>query len=335
MILYVFLLIFLILLFFICKNKSKSGLLIACLALFIISAFRDFSVGTDTIHYVDIFENISLKGRYKVFEFVWYYLNLFIYESGGNVRYVLIITSAIIVFCIYKGITKASSNYLLSITLFVVFYYFFESMNITRQYLALSIIFCAVCYFKDFSNKWTYLFYYIAACFAIICHTSAVIALFIPLIRVIPLNRTIAIALIPSSLFIGMLPLQSLLSGMNFFLISDTYSHYLGDFSSVGITGTRILLNIYIVYVIFSKPRSLNLFDKLMIMGICLQNAFPYPIVIRMFSYLVLFSIISIPNRYEYNKNMLFLCITLIYGITKFIVFLYSNVAGVVPYSFE
>ena len=200
--------------------------------------------------------------------------------------------------------------------------------------MAMAITFCAVCFFKEHSGVRAWLLYYVMACIAITCHTSAIIALIIPLFIYLPLNRTTSLCLIIASIIIGFFPLQHFLQSYNLFLISDTYGHYLDEYSSVGVTGTRLLMNGYIVYVIFCKPKAMDCFDKLMIMGICLQNAFPYPIAIRFFSYLILFSIISIPNRYSCNRNKLFLYVTLLYGVIKFFVFLNTNVAGVVPYSF-
>ena len=329
------LLILLVLLLFAYRPKGKNSLILTCALLFVISAFRGYSVGTDTIHYVDIFNTITTRAHYKVFELVWYYLNYLIYQSGLSVRYVLIISSAIIIYSFYKGIAFSSKNYLLSVLLFILFFYYFESMNITRQYMAIAIVFCSVCSFKEHATFRDWILYYAITCFAITCHTSAVIALFIPLLYYIPLNRNLSLWLIVASIFVGMFPLQNIIQSYNFLFISEAYNHYFDDFSSVGITGTRLLMNAYIIFVIFSAPNSFNRFDKLMVIGICLQNAFPYPIVIRLFSYLIVFSIISIPNRYSYNRQSLFLLATLLYGFIKLSVFFGSNVAGVVPYSFE
>lgn len=334
MTIYYFLLLVLILLLVLAPKRNKNALRFSCAFLFVLSAFRGESVGTDTINYINIFNTITTKGHYKVFELFWYYLSFSISELGLSVRYVFVISSSLIILCIYKGIAKASRYYVFSIILFLLFYYFFESLNIVRQYIAMSIIFLAVSFFEDTSKVKSWISYYVLSIAALLCHTSALIAFAMPLICYLPINRINATIAIVLSLIIGSIPLHHYLLQVDILFLSDTYNHYLENYNIAGVTGTRILVSLFICYIIQSQPNSFDRFDKLMICGICLQNAFPYPVVIRMFSYLIIFSIISIPNRYVQNRKLLFLIVTLLYGMIKMSVFLNANVSDVVPYTF-
>lgn len=330
MLIYIIVLVVFLILFKSFKPQNKTAIILGGIILFTLSAFRGIDVGTDTIHYLYRFE--SPNTHYKAFEFVWYGLNTFIYNNTRDFQLLLVISSLIIVggFCL--GISKSSKNYVFSLILFFLFYYFFESLNIVRQYMAMSIIFLAATYFSDFSNKRKLLYFLFLVFFAASIHTSAIFALVIPFINFLSIRRFSVVILLVASLIIGLFPLQSQLQSFDFFLLSEMYNHYLEDFDSAGVTATRLLMNAYILFVLLSSKKEYDRFDKYMLIGICLQNAFPYAITIRLFSYLIVFSIISIPNRYEYKKSSHFLIITLAYGLTKFFVFLQSNVSDVVPY---
>lgn len=333
MAIYIFIAIILFCMAITTKRKSTSSLIFVCIILFIISGFRSLSVGTDTINYAARFDNIDISATTKLFEYGWYYLNYLFYYSRFSVHAVFIVSAFATIYLFYKTVSKESKWPLFSLLLYILFFYYFNSFNIIRQTIAEAIVFFAVPFLINGKKKDMLIFYGLVL-LAMLFHTSAVIAFAIPLIQYVNINKRSACFLLISSIIIGNIPLESFILSQNFYFLSDMYSHYLEDFNGVGVSINRLIMNAYIILYLYFEKEDLGFYSKIMILGIVLQNAFPYPIIIRMFNYLVIFSIIAVADLcYDKNKK-LFTISTMIYGTVKFSLFLSTNTCGIVPYDF-
>src|SRR5699024_7439203 len=139
MYIYISLYVFLLIGVFLEKNKQRFHLTVSFLILFFLSAFRDISIGTDTESYEGIFNRVLLGGQI-VQEAGWYYFNKVVVLLGGDFRWVLILSSLLVITPIYRVSRRYSFNPCLSIFLFYSLYFYLQSFNIMRQIIAVSIL---------------------------------------------------------------------------------------------------------------------------------------------------------------------------------------------------
>src|SRR5699024_1308917 len=100
-------------------------------------AFRGLNVGTDTIHYFEIYNTIARGGK-TFTEISWKYLNVLVANVFDDFRYVLILSSLLILGPIFYMVKKISTNPLLSIFIYFTIYLYLQSFNIIRQLIAVS-----------------------------------------------------------------------------------------------------------------------------------------------------------------------------------------------------
>ncbi len=126
-------------------RKDNLFLIISCIHIGVIMAFRSIYVGTDTFNYAQAFNAIKDTGRIsashvasvsKVFLLLF---NIFSFLPR-NQGY-MIITSVPVVISLYFCIRGYSKNYYLSILVFISSYLFFYSMNAARHFLAIAFVF--------------------------------------------------------------------------------------------------------------------------------------------------------------------------------------------------
>lgn len=139
------------------------GKLVYLVAVFVvltlISGLRATSVGTDTLMYRTIFENIAQQGTYfdalgstTLRAPVYVFYN---WAIGGllhaGFQVVLLFNAAVISFCMAYLIYKLSSNAPYSVFCYIALAAYFQSMNAMRQYVAISLM--AVGYYLLVSKR--------------------------------------------------------------------------------------------------------------------------------------------------------------------------------------
>lgn len=108
--------------------------------MFIMSAFRSFSVGTDTVGYNGHYYTVCDRGLdgFKLFDMeIGYDFLILICSVFNNPRSLVILTSAIMCYGYYRFIKKYSINVYFSTFLFISLYFFALTMNIQRQCIAM------------------------------------------------------------------------------------------------------------------------------------------------------------------------------------------------------
>lgn len=157
-----------------------------------LAGFRDYTVGTDTYNYLHksmywggAVSADSLWDYFKFYFPLGYGEPLFailvgvIAQLTGSYTFFLIVCHTIILVCVYIGIFRFK-EYVNPAFVLLVYYllYYNHTLNMTRQYIAVSIVFC---FLADIPQNKIVRFC-IVVLVAMLFHTTAILALMIPLI---------------------------------------------------------------------------------------------------------------------------------------------------------
>lgn len=195
MIEYLFLLFFSPLSFYLYKQCSskflkKLFLLISIFIPCIIAGMRDINIGTDLKVYVNYqyiitknFDNFISYISFLQVDFMYGLLTFISSKIIYDFNFHLFIIQLINTICFVKFInsvkfnTDSNLNYALAFFIYLVTFYF-KSLNLVRQHLAISFILLFYTYYLKGKNKTAIIFFIISVLF----HSSAIIALLIPII---------------------------------------------------------------------------------------------------------------------------------------------------------
>lgn len=260
------------------REKNKIFLVGSGILLFIISGFRNFNIGTDTLAYEQVF-NITSNFSFSFaqikeisnMETGYLFFNRIIGFLHGDFRTLVIIISAITVFGFLYFMYKYSENTLMSVILFIGLTYYFISFNISRQFFATAICFLALCFLIDSKFSVTL----ILVLLGITIHTSVLI--FLPLIFLVKFGQSreifIATAIVGA---ISTLFLPRLINDV--FSDNDKYSIYVNSdsgrslFSVVFLVLLIILLFLMLYTFNFKGAKNVDYFMLYSLFFICLVD---------------------------------------------------------------
>ncbi|EQA11289.1 EpsG family protein [Glaesserella parasuis] len=155
------------------KILKQNGIWLSSLILIIFASIRDYTVGTDTVNYVNKFIigyriNFEYEHNYYV-EPVFQIIEYLIYQLTDNYFWLFFVCFMIIIPCNLLFFKKYSVDYKLSVFIFVAYGLYTFSFNTLRNGIAIAII---VWGFKFFLEEKT--FKYIFVCLlATLFHISA------------------------------------------------------------------------------------------------------------------------------------------------------------------
>lgn len=308
-----------------CKDNKKSKLFLTCsfLAFFIIAAVRSETVGADTRQYIRFF-NSMYKLDFKALinarnEIGFGLLCKSLYMMTENSQILLIVSSAIINFSVYKFVKKYSDNYVISVLCYLFLNYFFMYMNIMRQGLALAIILFA--YDALHSNKKKK--FIILVLLASLFHSSAFVCLLVLLFDKIKFDKKGMIYIIPIFAVV-------FLFGNDIFAFTSSisqrvfgkYGDYIGSqFDVSNYYGTLIIflfhLSIFLLSLfVIEKDSTNNEIDymrKILALGLMMcVLGIRVSILNRLYSYFLIYELIWIPKIISKSgKNKSLLCLIL------------------------
>lgn len=177
--------LFTYLLLFVCsdririKSKDKKYILIALLApLFFVVAFRDNSVGNDTMVYKALYESLSKRDfldAINASNMEWGFIFLFYLGGKLGLDYIgfKVLIASLTFLALYKYLSKHSECYSASILLFMCCLGFFRSMNIMREMLAVTLSLLSIDLLME--KKMKKFLLYVLICFLI--HRTAIVLL--------------------------------------------------------------------------------------------------------------------------------------------------------------
>jgi hypothetical protein len=233
------------------SNKSKKiYATIAFLLVFIISAFRDISVGSDVLGYVNYFFTVKNMGVSDLFlhrfEPGYIVLNKLLCLFIDNEQLFLAAIALIVLTMIFIGIYKYSSIPSLSVYLFITMGFFAFTLSGFRQAIAMGIVFLSFTFLKE--NK--LLKFVLIILLASLFHKTALMFLLIyPLAhKKINLKYLTGAAILFMVLFFVRKPLLHFLT----YAFFDEYSSML--VSSQSFTLLFVIFIVFISGLVFFKP---------------------------------------------------------------------------------
>ena len=329
MIIYFVIIIFL-LIFSSCKNKYLY--FFTLLLLIIIGGFRGYDVGTDTTHYLALYETYgSVQSKaFLLTEPGWVALNLFVYNYIGDYRAVVVIAQVLILTPIFLRLWKSTKAPVLGVLFYVLLYYYLNSFNVTRQFVAIAFIFYSMPFLLEGQTKKFYLFVLVACLFHL---TSGVCFLMPFLMRLPKLSMPSIVILLLSSYILGILFIPRIISYVPFF---GKYMVYVANAGEASGSFSRLLLNGF--YIVLYMYLDKNKYMKYFFYGIIIYNLFAFnPVIGRAGIYFMISQLFIISNLSLKNKTISLQLkgIFLIYGLVTFVTLLNANVGEVVPYYFD
>lgn len=321
--------------------KDKKGHIFAFISLgifMILSAFRNETVGSDTLEYLNIYDMIVEKSWMSVrnmgLEDGYSYFNKLCHSCLYIDNAILIGNALLFYILVINLIRKKSVNSYFSVFVFICLYIPFAQMNIMRQMIAISIIGYAYFYMLDNKMIKTTILILIAAQF----HTSAY--LFIPLFFI-----TSKIVTKKRVYFFACFSVLAYILSEYVYIVVYRYFPLYGKYMNIsGDGGGFFTLVIFIILILIwlynhNKKCEVEKSDVRMISVVCFAAAIcivgnNIPILSRLKYYFFYLVIFQMPQILEHSRNrqvvktiMISMCV--IYFLFMF----YINSGAVRPYS--
>ena len=247
-------------------GKNKVFLFLTFMLLFVIAAFRSYTVGNDTPEYYRVFKLISSTNsiqnaltvsRYDVGYIV---LNYIVSHLHGDFTMLLCIITGFYLISVLRVLNKYSSNIRIAVLAFFAFSAFYDIMNVLRQSIAIAIFLFSL----DFLIERKPLKYFAIVICATFFHSTSIILLlvyFVPRANFSKLKDVFKWVAIGG---IGIIGLNYMIAIFTSFF--PYYAHYFNSIYSVG--GVRIasigflLVRLSIVVLLFMTG-GIHLFAKI------------------------------------------------------------------------
>lgn len=277
-------------------------------AIFLLCALRDYTVGCDIPGYIESYE---LSSDYKLWDASWVYMESgyvaymkLLSMTGLSSRMFLAITYLIMIAPVYYSIKRYSSDPLLSVIIFVCFQFFTFDLSGIRQGLATSICLCGLPWIIS-ERKIDVVKFVPIVILAMLFHRSSVIFLMVPLLVKLKYNtKNIIIMLIG----IAVAPFLT-----EYVMAINTENH-LSKYEmneNLKMFGTILFLSAIVIFMLFSckqKSRttkainekttsvSLEQYTMLLIMSLIVSLAFNGTMLSRSSMFYTIFMVFGIPN---------------------------------------
>jgi len=130
------------------RGKTIPTILFSMLPLWFVSAFR-YYCGTDYANYLKIFKNIRNHNLDNGIEWLFTLLNRFIAWLGGDYRWLMVVTSTIFLWFVFRTIFRDSPVPEAGIYLLVAMGYYFAAFNGIRQMCGAAILLFSLRYVQE------------------------------------------------------------------------------------------------------------------------------------------------------------------------------------------
>ncbi|WP_019241426.1 MULTISPECIES: EpsG family protein [Bacillus] len=334
--------------------RSNTILILWALILLGLAAFKGVGVGVDYPMYYGFFLHESYTGIEPGISFFYdlavKYENFFIFSIG---------TYALFIFFMFYGIKKNSPNYLISLLFFLLTYVYLNSYNQLRQLIAVSIIFCFVNILLSDKKikKWMFICIILLA---LLFHNSAIFMFCLFLIPKKPFNRKIVIPLFLLTIVLYFIPEFKNVAGDIIIKISgvyaEKYTSNLDFFFEVNkekglLQLMPVIIQMFIVTVSLYLPKNeLNLSinyglyqfsTNAVVINLWLYSIAGIESVDRIQLYFSAFNIYYysilihlLLNSKNRRNGQIFMLFIVGFWMLYYVLRLFINIAGVVPYSF-
>lgn len=326
--------------------------------LFVITGWRSYTVGTDTINYVSFFSYLGspisdmhffdlLEMLHARFEYGYVLLNRLVYHFTENPRWLLIICALITYCMLFVFLKKVSKDPYLSLVMFVCLGYMASGMNTIRQGIAAAFIMISYIFLLKKRGVFLCIFFIVLA---FLFHKTAILFLLAVFLRNWKFTKKNVVVLLLGSFLVSIIygKLENLINQINYtdYANSGITSGYLG------ITLNILLLLYFLVICVMSIKNTNLMLHKdikldsdilpiLIIISIGVYIvAFNFSQLTRIASYFEIAAIVYVPNclRTIENIKLRMTLVWLTYIVLLFyffiIIFLRPQWTNITPYVF-
>ena len=331
--------------------RKKIFLKIIFFLLVIISSIREYTVGVDTLTYVNLFLNIDnvnlFNSRYEP-GFVLYLKTLSLFSEDP--RIMIIVSSTICIGMVCYMIYHYSNNTLISVLLYILMGSYFSQMNLMRQFLAISIIMLGFSFLLKDKKRIAAILLLLSCSF----HLVSVVS-FIPYIVWVLGKEKIFLKMSFKSIFvlvIGISVFLFLIYPQVMQIVAVIFPQYYGYFNGTwgdanyfaSLLETVVLLSFFIIGIIFQKHKKISEIQKFVCILLGLSIIFAvlsmrmeiWSRVLAMFKiYTMIIWTPNFINLIKDNRNRVITVVTILLCATLYmlvILFFRPEWTGVVPY---
>lgn len=330
------------------KKENKSAIFLLMFLLFFYAAFRDYSVGADTIKYVKYFLNpkMGYGNDSREFEVFFQYWNIILAKIMHNGHFFIFINALVNFSSLYYIIKKESLLKIPCLLLVLSGILWIFYLSGVRQSLAISFFLLSFYFLKK--KKW--ILFISFSILAVKTHTTVlltycIIFIILWIIPYIKINKKRACLLIGASTILAISNIFQIdeiftyfFSKFSSFQYIDRYSTYqdqLYEANSLYLMAKKVLPSAFISLYLISQQKDFdtinNLYIKIAIIYTILYNLFISSLYVdRILLYMFPLYCIGISNLLFYQKEnkkawlIFYLCIALKLWI------LYMNIANTV-----
>lgn len=325
------------------NNQGKILSIIVGIQLFFVAAFRNDNVGGDLIGYFSAFNVIRDTSWSQLFssipfEYGYVLLNKLCSLISNDTRFLLIVTSFMIVWGYVYYIYKNARIVWLSLFLFICLGYYVSSLSMLRQSIAIIILLHSIQFVQN-RSFFKFLLCVIGAAFF---HVTAIVFIILYPISQLKVGWSYFITVFVITIFLS----QVLGRFFIVYLIERYFTTYEGKIVSgegysmlgllLGVTSFGLGIRKYVGL----NNRKMNIYCHIMILACCMQLlSLQFSLFARIVLYFSTTMIIFIPNvlREIPAKEIRFMGIISICILTAFyfvLIILGRNSSGILPYSF-
>lgn len=314
-------------------RKQNFYLLLSFFILFILSAFRDISVGTDTKNYEELFNSFEMGVDWirEEVEPGWVFLNDLVIFFGGEYQDLLIISTLLTLIPIFIIAKKYSINPMFTISLYYLLCFYFYSFNIARQLIAVSFVLFALTQLLNRKN----ISFLIVISFASFFHVSALICLPLLFLNKLPNDSFKIISISIVSMFVGLFGINyiSKIVGLTSY---DIYINYYDSGNILGNSIFLILFNSLFIFILLTSKKITSELKLYFVFILFLNLTIRLPMGNRLTLYFSVYQVLFYPyylfvlNNLSLKSQLILIVIILLFSYTLFYVLFGSG--EILPY---
>lgn len=325
----IYLLIALVLLLL--RNTNNKYLVAAVfLVLFLVSAFRGVTVGTDTNNYYQLYKGTAVSVRLEP-GFALFFMGC--RALGVPYRVILIIFAAIMFTLLYVFTYKEKKRPLMILLFFFLLGYCFSFFNVTRQVLAAGILLFA---YRNREKQGNIYLFFLYIVLAMMLHKSAFVGVILFFLPKMKIPGSYIVLLLPLTfIFPFLIPTNEIIDYLTSHVgFLEHYDVYSGQSDKQMFSVNRLLMNIFYMYLAHRYENAKDdIYFIAAVLGLIILNLFPFSgIVIRIAMYFQIAQIVFLTNYYDSASNV-DRTLILAYSFVICLFTMMNNIGEVVPYT--
>lgn len=297
--------------------------------LFLVSALRGVTVGTDTQNYYDLYRGYAVSTRLEP-GFALFFLGC--KYLGLPFRVILVVFSTLMFTMLYLFTRKGKYQPLMVLLFFFFLGYCFSFYNVARQMLASGILLFA---YENRRKQGNIYMFFLCIFLAMMIHKSAILGLLLFFVDKIKIPGPYIIYLLAISfIFPFVIPTNEIMdyltSHIGFLSHYDVYS---GSSDKQMFSVNRLAMNVFYMYLATRYDKKGDIYWNASILGLMILNMFPFSgILTRSAIYFQIAQIVFLTEFYNSSKQVDRMLV-MTYSLVIFVFTMLNNIGGIVPYT--